>query len=325
MTLFSVDSTGAGSSTVSQDYNKKAQLYSEQVGLVYEQALPTLLGTAASAVVLSIVLWKAVGHSLILGWLIALLAVTGFRYLLVRSYFRSSPGVKAAPKWGLYFLIIILFSGLVWGSSGIILFPKESIHHQVFLVFILAGISAGSLTSYSAMKWNVLAFVLPALLPVAANFLISGDDEISITMGIMILVFLALIYATSSRMHKTTKKSLNLRLVKTDLIAHLEEEKIWVEQLNEELRQEIAERKQVEEEREKVITELQEALEKIKTLRGLVPICASCKKVRDDKGYWKQVEIFIQEHSEAEFSHSICPDCMKKLYPDLEKSAKKNE
>jgi hypothetical protein len=59
---------------------------------------------------------------------------------------------------------------------------------------------------------------------------------------------------------------------------------------------------------------LREALSQVKTLSGLIPICASCKKIRDDKGYWNHLETFIQEHSGAEFSHGICPDCMKKLY-----------
>lgn len=63
--------------------------------------------------------------------------------------------------------------------------------------------------------------------------------------------------------------------------------------------------------------ELQEALAKIKTLSGLLPICASCKKIRDDKGYWNRIETYISDHSEAEFSHSICPECTKKLYPEL--------
>ncbi len=76
-------------------------------------------------------------------------------------------------------------------------------------------------------------------------------------------------------------------------------------------------RQWVEAEREKLIVELQDALAKIKTLRGLIPICASCKKIRDDQGYWTQVEAYIQDHSEAEFSHGICPECMKKLYPDF--------
>jgi len=76
-------------------------------------------------------------------------------------------------------------------------------------------------------------------------------------------------------------------------------------------------RKNMEEEREKMISELQKALAEVKTLSGLLPICASCKKIRDDSGYWNQIEEYIKAHSEAEFSHSLCPDCVKKLYPDL--------
>jgi DNA-binding NtrC family response regulator len=75
--------------------------------------------------------------------------------------------------------------------------------------------------------------------------------------------------------------------------------------------------KRTEEEREKLIHELQEALAKVKTLSGMLPICASCKNIRDDKGYWNQIESYIRDHSEAEFSHSICPDCKKKLYGDV--------
>lgn len=63
------------------------------------------------------------------------------------------------------------------------------------------------------------------------------------------------------------------------------------------------------------LKELQNALNEIKTLSGLIPICASCKKVRDDKGYWNQVEDYIEDRSSAQFSHGICPDCVEKLYP----------
>ena len=64
------------------------------------------------------------------------------------------------------------------------------------------------------------------------------------------------------------------------------------------------------------LKELEEALSRIKRLQGLLPICASCKKIRDDKGYWNQVEYYIQDHSEAEVSHSICPACVREIYPD---------
>ena len=77
----------------------------------------------------------------------------------------------------------------------------------------------------------------------------------------------------------------------------------------------ITRRRQAEEAREKLIGELEDALEKIKKLSGLLPICASCKSIRDDEGYWQRIEQYISEHSEANFTHGICPECIKKLYP----------
>ena len=81
----------------------------------------------------------------------------------------------------------------------------------------------------------------------------------------------------------------------------------------------ITARRQVETARENLIQDLRDSFEKIKTLKGLLPICASCKKIRDDKGYWSQIETYIATHSEAEFSHGLCPVCAEKLYPGFNK------
>jgi uncharacterized membrane protein YraQ (UPF0718 family) len=74
--------------------------------------------------------------------------------------------------------------------------------------------------------------------------------------------------------------------------------------------------------KDKVIEILKEALDEIKTLSGLLPICASCKKIRDDEGYWHQVESFIRKHTHAEFTHSLCPECLEKLYPEQKDTEK---
>jgi hypothetical protein len=79
----------------------------------------------------------------------------------------------------------------------------------------------------------------------------------------------------------------------------------------------ITEHKKLMAQKEKLISELLEAGAKIKTLKGLIPICSSCKKIRDDRGYWQQIEKYVREHTEATFSHGICPDCAILLYPDL--------
>lgn len=87
---------------------------------------------------------------------------------------------------------------------------------------------------------------------------------------------------------------------------------------NEHLLEEIAERKAGEEQREALVDELRNALANVRQLTGILPICSCCKKIRDDSGYWQQVESYVREHSAAEFSHSLCPDCLKRLYPELE-------
>jgi len=77
------------------------------------------------------------------------------------------------------------------------------------------------------------------------------------------------------------------------------------------------ERERLQEEREQLIQELKEALATVKRLSGLLPICASCKRIRNDRGYWQQIEQYLNEHSEATFSHGLCPECARRLYPDL--------
>ena len=79
---------------------------------------------------------------------------------------------------------------------------------------------------------------------------------------------------------------------------------------------EIEERKRTEAEKEQLIVQLQNAMQDVKVLSGFLPICAACKKIRDDTGYWRQIEEYISKHSNALFSHGICPDCSKKLYPE---------
>jgi DNA-binding response OmpR family regulator len=93
------------------------------------------------------------------------------------------------------------------------------------------------------------------------------------------------------------KTHMALQAVKADLLRSKEE----LERKNRDL--------------ERLLAENRKALSEIKTLRGILPICSSCKKIRDDEGYWTQIETYIQTHSQAEFSHGLCLDCVKKIYP----------
>jgi len=84
-------------------------------------------------------------------------------------------------------------------------------------------------------------------------------------------------------------------------------------------------RRRAEQERERLIAELRDAVTRIRTLQGLLPICSACKKIRDDHGYWNQIEEYLRKHSEAEFTHSLCPECLERLYPEAARAMRKRE
>ena len=80
----------------------------------------------------------------------------------------------------------------------------------------------------------------------------------------------------------------------------------------------ITERREAEQERERLLNDIQSALARVKALSGMLPICAGCKNIRDERGQWQELETYIAAHSEAEFSHGLCPQCVRQYYPELE-------
>ncbi|MBU0909431.1 MAG: DUF3365 domain-containing protein [Proteobacteria bacterium] len=113
------------------------------------------------------------------------------------------------------------------------------------------------------------------------------------------------------------KMSIKLRRNMDNLEHQVQERTSELMESNQQLHNEIHERVQAEKEKEKLIEQLHQALAEIKTLHGIIPICSFCKKIRDDKGYWSQVEAYVQKHTQAEFSHAVCPVCLKEHYPEL--------
>jgi len=97
----------------------------------------------------------------------------------------------------------------------------------------------------------------------------------------------------------------------------VEERPTELAKTNDELKKEITENERAHDESQRLVAKLQKTLSEVKRLSGQLPICASCKKIRDDQGHWRQVEEYIRDHSEAEFTHSLCPECAQRLYPDF--------
>ena len=113
-----------------------------------------------------------------------------------------------------------------------------------------------------------------------------------------------------------TKIEKELQAYRNDLESLIQKRTDELLKTNEMLKTEVLERQAIDEDRKKLVDDLQEALDNIKTLKGLIPICSSCKNIRDDKGFWNEVEVYLGKHTDIEFSHSLCPDCMKKHYPE---------
>lgn len=91
---------------------------------------------------------------------------------------------------------------------------------------------------------------------------------------------------------------------------------------NRELKESIGKLEETNREKEQLISDLQASAQQIKVLQGILPICVHCKRIRDDEGYWHQVEEYIRDRSEADFSHGLCPECREKLYPELSRGNK---
>ena len=137
------------------------------------------------------------------------------------------------------------------------------------------------------------------------------DDFLRVVMFIFVaLVFLLM----KERIDKTEKALRNHRRELETVVAERTRE---LSSTIAKLEESIELRRRVECERARLIADLQKTLAKVRTLSGLLPICANCKRIRDDSGYWQQIEAYLREHSVAEFSHSICPECSRALYPQL--------
>jgi hypothetical protein len=186
--------------------------------------------------------------------------------------------------------------------------------HQALIAFVLAGMVAGAVGVFSSIMSAFLSFSIPTLTPIFIRFIIIGD-ELHLTMAAMTMLFGILTFLTARHINKETKE---LVLLKETFSNRLEIRTEELSEANKKLEQEMEERKNTEKTLLKERDKLQQMISEIKVLKGFIPICSSCKKIRDDEGYWQKLERYIQERSDAQFSHGICPDCQKKIYPELD-------
>jgi PAS domain S-box-containing protein len=430
------------------------RVYSVLVTQIYARVYIGIVGTIANASILVLILWSQIPHWKLLSWFYIMLLFSLIRIFQNVRFRKVADVTHEIRRWGRLLIIGLGAVGILWGSAAIFLFPAESLAHQAFMAFVLAGMVAGAVGTFFPIMPAFLAFSIPALAVLAIRFVVIGD-QIHMAMGAMTALFAILTFTTAKRTNSSIKE---LVVLKETFADRLEERTAELKHVNKQLQLEIEERtqaeqaladskrrltdiidflpdptwvididghviawnraiegitgidkqdiigksdyayslpfygrrrpalidlvlkrnkqweeeyltireengltvfsesfhpsmgdggrylaatasrlydaqgsvvgaiesvrditsaKRTEKDRERLIAELQKVVAEVRTLSGLLPICSSCKKIRDDKGYWNQIETYIGEHSNAEFSHSLCPECAKKLYPYL--------
>jgi membrane protein implicated in regulation of membrane protease activity len=173
---------------------------------------------------------------------------------------------------------------------------------------------------------NNTTYVWVFTYPLISLFLLgSGLGSLA---SFLLLGLMCIVFAIGDRVACFTsyKADLILRLITSyitvtlialvmERVRHITQNRLRIS--NTKLEEAVKSLEQAHNEKDSLILELQQTIDEVKTLQGIIPICASCKKIRDDSGYWQQVEAYVKNHSDAEFSHGICPECVNELYPDL--------
>jgi PAS domain S-box-containing protein len=220
-------------------------LLNEQVKLLFAALPMGMLAGLVNAAILVFVIWGVIDGSVLIAWYAILSLVTLVRFGLVYAYRRARPSPGQAAYWARLFTLGTAFSGVVWGSAGVFLFPAQ-LEHQIFIIFVLTGMTAGAVVSFSAL-WQVgLLFIVLTLTPLSARLLMQ-DQTMHMAMGLMALLFMVLMVLTTRSMYQTTLTSLKLRFENSDLVGVLGQGKAATEALNLELQREIDERSRVEE------------------------------------------------------------------------------
>jgi PAS domain S-box-containing protein len=227
--------------------NKDEQVNAERIRLLYKQTNVGIIATMVNAFILAAILYDVILHSTLIMWLAAVALTAFFRLFLFWRYRHSSVSSTETDYWKRQILCGITLSGITWGITGIILFPINSITHQVFIAFVVGGMVAGAAGTFSVVLMAFIAFSLPALVPIIIRMFLIGDN-IHLAMGGMTLLFGLLMFATAKRLNVMDKNSIELGFENTGLIAYLGQEKERAEKVNEKLKLEVMERNKVEDE-----------------------------------------------------------------------------
>lgn len=238
--------------------------------LLGDRVLPLLAHVILFALLL-ILMWDPVPHPLLAVWGAAVLTISLIRVILWNLARRRNLPPRTTARMA---RVTMLALGLAWGVGAAFAFLHLAPADTALVLLGLTGLVAGGLATLVADRWMFPIYAVAVFLPplVVIALLERGHfDELGV-------VLIAIYLAFSIRLHSRAHDSLAQRL-------------------------------RAEENQRILLLELQASVAEVKVLKGILPICASCKRIHTDGGKWEQVESYVREHTNAEFSHGLCPDC----------------
>jgi diguanylate cyclase (GGDEF)-like protein/PAS domain S-box-containing protein len=206
------------------------EVFAEQVKMLYVNSPLGLFVTLINGAILILVQRAHIAPAVLVAWYGSLVAVTTLRALAARQFLRMNPNPEDMRRWNLIFLIGTALAGLVWGSTAVFLFPAGSPAHQLFVAFVLAGMSAGAVSVLASRLEACLAYLLPTLLPLTLHYLGRGTS-LEIGMGLMTSIFLAAMLISGLSFHRSIRTSLSLRFDKRELETEIAQRRSAEEQL----------------------------------------------------------------------------------------------
>ncbi len=220
---------------------RQRPILAEQVKLLYAQANPGIVASVINASILVAVLHQVVPQSWLFAWFAAILLVTAGRYLLVRHFNAVATAASDPRRWANRYTLGAGLAGLCWGVAGTLLFPTDSVVHQMLLMLVLAGMSAGAMPFLSAVPGTYLAFLVPILVPLSAWLYMQSVVAYQY-MALLVLVYLGVLIITARRNRDTIEQSLRLRFENAGLIGTLAASKDQLESTSDRLQLEVLER-----------------------------------------------------------------------------------
>ena len=187
-----------------------AHIRGEQVALLYNSIPSAVAITIINGVILSLVQWSYVNQTLAIIWITLIAVISTARLLMYQRYLKAKPASLEVAPWARWFHISLILAGCIWGSSAYLLFPSEDAVRQVFLAFVLAGMTAGAITTLSADLYAVLAFIFTSLVPFIVR-LLSINSPVSLPMGVLVVLFLIMMCVTAWRSHRAVSEFLSMR------------------------------------------------------------------------------------------------------------------